>query len=158
MFFWCTLVPFWCQNAPKWSRSLLPFLVILGLLAPQWGLRGPLGTILVAILVLAPPFGCHFGDILVPHASFREPCWWFGWPFVIIFWSFPWPLWNHFGMSLPPWDLCVFCAIFMLDVSNTILKTLNKKPYANRGASNVGRGRGKPLPQALGKEGVLCET
>ena len=128
MIVWCIFGAILVPKCSKMESLTSPLFSHFGTLAPQWGLRGPLGAILVAILVLAPPFGCHFGDILVPHASFREPFWWFCWPFVIIFWSFPWPLWNHFGMSLPSWDLCVFCAIFMLDVSHTILKTFNKNP------------------------------
>ena len=72
----CFLRHFVAMLVPKCSKmeSLTSHLFgHFGTLAPQWGLRRPLGTILVAILVLAPPFGCHFGDILVPHASFREP-------------------------------------------------------------------------------------
>ena len=69
MHFGAILVP----KCSKMESLNSPLLGHFGTLAPQWGLRAPLGTMLVAILVLAPPFGCHFGDILVPHASFREP-------------------------------------------------------------------------------------
>ena len=44
----------------KMESPTSPLFGHFGILAPQWGLRGPLGTMLVAILVPAPPFGCRF--------------------------------------------------------------------------------------------------